>query len=159
MGKGLVIVVVFAIASLVGFIFAANGRGWNDNIDWKTLDEGLALAKTTDKPLMVVIHKTWCGACKALKPLFAASNEIEQQSREFVMVNLQDDEEPSDTAYQPDGGYIPRIVYLNPDGKVRPDISNKKRPEKYKYYYSDDKEVLMGMKDAAVAFTSEHQEL
>ena len=33
-------------------------------------------------------------------------------SEDFVMVNLGDDEEPSDPKYKPDGGYIPRYSCL-----------------------------------------------
>jgi protein-disulfide reductase (glutathione) len=48
---------------------------------------------------------------------------------------LEDDEEPADDAFKPDGGYIPRIFYLDPkDQKVRTDIYNKAGSDKYKYH-------------------------
>ncbi|KAJ8040226.1 Thioredoxin domain-containing protein 12 [Holothuria leucospilota] len=113
------------------------GRGFGGNIDWKTLDDGLALAKESNKPLMLIIHKSWCGACKALKPKFASSLAIETMSNEFVMVNVEDDEEPTDRQFTPDGGYIPRILFLSPDGKVQTELKNKLGNPKYHYYYSD----------------------
>ncbi len=47
---------------------------------------------------------------------------------------MQDDEEPAGAEYKPDGGYIPRIIYLEPStGEPRTDIYNTQGSEKYKY--------------------------
>merc|ERR1719272_823968 len=96
------------------------GRGWNDEIEWQTMEAAKEAAATSGKPIMVVIHKTWCGACKSLKPKFAASKEIQKVAEMFEMVNAQDDEEPKGEEFTPDGGYIPRIMFLTPGGEVKP---------------------------------------
>ena len=52
----------------------------------------------------------------ALKKSFISSNKREELvnlSKRFVMVNLEDDEEPEDEEYAPDGRYIPRLFILS----------------------------------------------
>jgi len=61
---------------------AANDRGFNAAIDWgNNLEESIARGKTEEKPVFILIHKTWCGACKRLKTVFADSAEILHRSK------------------------------------------------------------------------------
>lgn len=38
--------------------------GFGEHIKWYKLDDALEEAKSTNLPIMLVVHKTWCGACK-----------------------------------------------------------------------------------------------
>lgn len=51
-------------------------RGWGDGYPWQTLDAAKAAAAADGKGVMVVIWKSWCGACKALKPRFAEDESL-----------------------------------------------------------------------------------
>lgn len=75
--------------------------------------------------------------CKDLKPLLAGSKMFEYMSKKFVMVNTLDDEEPTDSVYAPDGGYIPRILFFNSEGELQEDIINEGGNDRYKYFYSN----------------------
>lgn len=112
-----------------GAVFVTLACAAGDDIEWHTLEEGKALAKETGKPLMVIVHKSWCGAsspqqscasvccaafqltcftcgetagaCKRLKPQFAQSEDIKAYSKNFIMVNTEDNEEPTEEMYKP----------------------------------------------------------
>nr|CAD7573668.1 unnamed protein product [Timema californicum] len=62
------------------------------------------------------------------------------------MVNTQDDEEPKGSMFAPDGGYIPRILFLDPNGVVMDEYYNEEGNPDYKYFYSDSKSVVSSMK-------------
>ena len=68
--------------------------------------------------------------------MFADSAEILAKSKDFVMVNLEDDEEPADDKYKPDGGYIPRIIMIDPASEEVMPITNEQGNPQYKYYYA-----------------------
>ncbi|XP_070562473.1 thioredoxin domain-containing protein 12-like [Ptychodera flava] len=143
-------ILLLCLAVVLPVIYADGlGRGFGDDINWKTLDAGLKESKDLNKPLMLIIHKSWCGACKALKPKFADSSEIKELSEKFVMVNVEDNEEPSDSKYTPDGGYIPRILFLDSTGTVRTELINENGNPQYKYYYPEATSVVKSMKKAA----------
>ena len=133
-------------------VFAAtplsSGRGWNDKIEWFSYEEGLKQAKETGKDMMILFHSTRCGACKRLQPDFATNKDIERLSQNFVMVNVENDEEPSkDKTFLHDGGYIPRVYFTNSQGE--PDYSVTSGNAKYQYFYGGASSIAIQMKQVS----------
>ena len=142
-----VTVLLFLCLSQLNGDALSPGNGFGDQYDWVPFDKAGELAKKIEKPIMLIIHKSWCGACKRLKPIIADSDILEDAFKEFVVVNVVDDEEPEDDQFKPDGGYIPRVLFLDyNDNKVMPEFKNKAHPDKYNYFYSSDDQLLESMK-------------
>lgn len=125
-------------------VATAPSHGFNDAIAWRPLDEGLREAKAEGRPLMLVVHASWCERCKELKPAFHR-DRIAELSERFVMVNADQDQTPEALAYAPDGSYIPRVLFIDPDtGNADAALHNPVR-SRYHYYYgpNDDLPAMM----------------
>ncbi len=125
----------------------APANGFGEDIAWRGLDEGLAEASKLARPLMLVVHASWCSQCKALKPKFS-DPEIEELSQQFVMVNLDQDQVPKALEYAPDGTYVPRVMFIDPQtGKPDTSLVNENRGRTI-YYYSPVDDLAGAMKKA-----------
>lgn len=79
-------------------------KGFGTDVEWIGWPEALEKSEELNKPIFLLIHKTWCGACKQLRSSFETSpkrNDFIKLSRKFVMVNVEDDEEPEDDKFAP----------------------------------------------------------
>lgn len=65
------------------------------------------------------------------------------------MVSVRKDEIPAQdqVRFQPDGTYVPRILFFTPDGDFMKDIYNRhpKADDKYKYFYSNTSQIIDSM--------------
>jgi protein-disulfide reductase (glutathione) len=120
--------------------------GWNDDIAWRGLEEGLRESQQSGMPLMLVVHTDWCGNCQKLKPSFAGK-QVEQLSEQFVMVHVDQDTHPEVTLYGPDGQYIPRVLFLDSKGNIDQQLQNPNR-DRYHYFYTPQDDLVASMREA-----------
>ena len=126
---------------------------WNDTqIEWHNYVEGLQHACTTGKPAMLFFYADWCPTCHAYRAVFR-DPAILAATSQFIMIRINIDEYPEiDTAYNLDGGYVPRIFGLHANGSL---IQNIYKPEgEYKHFLdAGDKagflELMRNVADAA----------
>lgn len=128
---------------------SAPANGFGDAIAWRGLDEGLQEAARSHRPVMLVVHASWCPRCTELKPAFG-ERELVELSERFVMVNVDQDVVPASLEFAPDGTYVPRIVFVDPDsGRADPALRNDRRTRTV-YYYGPRDDLVGTMKKALV---------
>lgn len=122
---------------------------WNDQqIKWRSYDEGLAEAKKSKKPVMLIFFTEWCPHCKNYSGVFH-DPKVVKKSKDFVMIRLDADKNKElSQKYAVDGSYIPRTYFLASNGTLS-DIHAPR--EQFKYFYDERNadSILAGM-DAAL---------
>jgi len=108
---------------------------WGDKITWRSWDAAQASARSEGKSIGVVVYAEWCGRCKELAPVFA-SPEVASAAAGLAMVR-QDQDKPAPWLHEQLGGYgsyVPRVLFLSPDGKVREDLTS--GHPRYPHFYA-----------------------
>ena len=150
------LVLVLLLLLLVVDEQVVSADGWNaKKILYNKFNKGvLEEGKRQQKPIMLIIHKTWCPTCKILRKKVEESAEIEALSEYFVMSHAEDDDEPSDERYSPNGAYSPRILFINPEnGDLYPIKNPVASDPNAPHFYGSIPEMVRGMV-AALQYTS-----
>jgi protein-disulfide reductase (glutathione) len=103
---------------------------WNaPAIIWHELKTGIPEATKTGKTVVMVFHASWCTACKTYREVFK-DPAVVAASKSFVMILIDGDKDKmANGAFSPDGTYVPRTIFLTPDGDVRKDLTGKTDPQ------------------------------
>jgi thiol:disulfide interchange protein len=112
-----------------------SGLSWGDKIAWRSWDSAQALARSQNKSICVVVYAEWCARCKELAPVFEQPAVV-SAAAELVMVH-QDQDQPAPWLKEQLGGYgdyVPRVLFLSPDGKVREDLTS--GHPRYPHFYA-----------------------
>lgn len=118
---------------------------WNDaHIKWYDYSTAMQLGKLQNKPIFMLIHKTYCSPCKILDESLRRSAEFEVLSEYFIMANVEDEDEPLDAKYAVQGSYNPRILFLYPNGDVADIVSEQGDPQ-HIHHYTDVDHIVSAM--------------
>ena len=69
-------------------------------VQWKDYEEGLKEMKVSSKPGLVLIYRPTCPACKHLQSIINNSGEIEELSKQLVMIKCDEGHAPRDIDYR-----------------------------------------------------------
>lgn len=110
---------------------------WNGaNIQWLGYDEGVEQAALSGKPIMLVLHTEYCGACQDYAEVFFDADVV-RLSGSMVMVLVDDyTDEEIGKRYREDGGYTPRTYFLNAEAELL-NIKIGKPESRFQYYFGN----------------------
>ncbi len=130
-----------AITLLLPATAAADPIHWDTPIQWTPWAEALGKAQAENKPVCLVVYADWCPKCRKIAPLFKDPKLLEQAGRS-VMVLQNHDEKPEwlDQRFGEFGNYVPRIFFLDKQGKVDTTITS--GHPRFPYFYRPNAEGL-----------------
>lgn len=105
---------------------SSHGLVWNGKeISWNDLRSGVPEARRSGKTVMMVFYTSWCTSCQKYRSLFSDKRVVDA-SRNLVMILVDAEEDKmANGAFSPDGTYVPRTIFLTPEGDVRTDLVGK----------------------------------
>lgn len=109
---------------------APGAENWNaPAIAWHSLKTGIPEAVRTGKTVMMVFHAPWCTACAKFRSVFK-DERVVAASKDVIMVLIDADaDKVANGAFAPDGTYVPRTIFMTPDGDVRSDLVGASDPK------------------------------
>lgn len=112
-----------------------NDIAWTDSVAWKGWEDGVAQARADNRPIALLVYADWCPKCKALAPVFA-DPAVLALTKDLVMIKQDQDDQPAflQERFGDIGGYVPRLLFLRPDGTLRTDITS--GHPRYPYFYN-----------------------
>lgn len=133
MNRLILLVAAIAFGALATLSFAKTpdmAEAWNGaEIHWRDIKTGIREASQSGRPVIMVFHATWCTSCKRYREVFK-DKRIVETSRDYVMVLIDADADKyANGAFAPDGSYVPRTIFLTPEGDIRSDLVGKTDPE------------------------------
>ncbi|MGD8862674.1 MAG: thioredoxin family protein [Myxococcales bacterium] len=108
---------------------------WGGTVEWVSWERGLQVARQEDRSILLLVYADWCPRCRELAPVFARPDVAAAAGR-LVMVRQNGDARPSwlRERFGEIGEYVPRVLFLRPDGSLREDVVS--GHPRYPYFYS-----------------------
>jgi len=87
--SAIIIVVAVAFGLVLNSQSTSGASGSESSLSWKTFDEGITLARQTNKKMLVDVYTDWCSWCKKMdSEVYTDKSVIDALNGSFVLVKL-----------------------------------------------------------------------
>ncbi|EEB11169.1 thioredoxin domain-containing protein 12 precursor, putative [Pediculus humanus corporis] len=116
-----------------------------EKIYWvNDVEKAVLIANFTKKPVFLMIMKSFCPTCKYIEPEYVEDKDFRAKSV---------DQKSVEETYAVDGHYVPRIIFLDSNGKPMKQFYNASKPDA-KYFYPQANEIVASMRNVLFSFYS-----
>ncbi len=146
--------VVALIASVVGLLTHASEAQaeirFEGPIHWNEWQAGLKQAAAKKKLVLLLLYTDACPKCTLLGEVFKSNKDVHKLASGLVMVHVNSGTAPMDIVnrFARFGNYVPRIVFLRPDGSTVDDIVSNNGGFPYYYQPSRPEFLIASMQKA-----------
>ena len=106
---------------------------WPKTIAWQSFEAGQMQAAESKKPMLILVYANWCQQCERLAAALACPDFV-KAAKDFVMVLTNHDDPSQGTHhYTPELSYVPRLLFMKPDGEFWSELTSGN--PRYSYYY------------------------
>lgn len=120
-------------------------------IQWHDWDAGLKQAAAKKKPILMLMHTDACPKCTLLGHVFNNNKDVQKMAKGMIMVHVDGGLAPMSLMqrFARFGSYVPKIVFLQPDGTPMEQITSGNG--NFPYYFQPSRpENLMGAMQKAM---------
>lgn len=120
-------------------------------IQWHAWEAGLKQASAKKKPILMLMHTDACPKCTLLGHVFNNNKDVQKIAKQLVMVHIDGGLAPLSLTqrFARFGSYVPKIVFLQPDGTPMEQITSGNGGFPY-YFQPSRPENLMAAMQRAV---------
>ena len=87
--SSIILLVALAFGLVLNSQSSTAASGTRNSLPWKSFDEGVDLARKTNKKILVDVYTDWCGWCKKMdSDVYSQQDVIEILNAGFVLVKL-----------------------------------------------------------------------
>ena len=121
---------------------------WPTSIDWLNFEDGQQQAAVTQKPMLVLVYANWCTQCDALAKSMEDAAFV-KLTKSFIMVLADHDDKTQGVhVYTPDLSYVPRLLFMKPEGEFWSEMSSGNQRYPYFYQSSSLEKLMENMKQS-----------
>jgi thioredoxin-related protein len=109
--------VTFALIMLVtAFIAVQIKAAETVSVDWQDLDKAKKAASSSGKPLLIIFHADWCGACKLMEEKTLTDNKVISWINENFIASKINADKNSNLVTEFKVRALPTTFFLKSDG-------------------------------------------